>query len=218
MAIDADVPVLPDGDFNGPDYNFDYIAQNIFFPIYAVIADDIITRTNKITGRMIDIGCGGGQLGMALLDKTELRGWFVDTSESALRTAESRAKERGLAGRSVFFCQDVHCMEFTDDFADLIVSRGSFFVWHDLEKALLEIYRVLAPCGRAYIGGGMGNSELAASIRIKMQAVIPGWPGQVMRRSAGISNELLKEIFDRNGIKHEIIDNEEQGRWIIMSK
>ncbi|MCL1828427.1 MAG: class I SAM-dependent methyltransferase [Oscillospiraceae bacterium] len=200
------------------DHKFDDIAQNIFFPIYPVIADDIIFRTKKTKGRMIDVGCGGGHLGFALMEKTECRGWFVDTDESALLIAENRAQERGLAERAVFLRQDVHCMEFPDNFADLIISRGSCCFWDDLEKALLEIYRVLAPGGRTYIGGGLGSKELAASIYRKMQTIIPGWPEQINRRSEGITDELLGEILDRNGILREIVNNETKDRWIIMRK
>ena len=203
---------------SGAEINFDHIAQNIFLPIYPVIADDILTVTGKVCGRMMDIGCGGGHLGMALLEKAQYRGWFVDISESALQAAETHAQERGLTNRAVFLKQDVHCMDIPDDFADLIVSRSSYLFWVDLEKALLEIYRILAPGGRTYIGGVLGNVQLAASIREKMQAIIPGWPEHVLCRSAEITNEWIGETLDRNRISHEIIDNEAKGRWFVMKK
>ena len=82
----------------------------------------------------------------------------------------------------------------------------------------MEIYRILAPGGMTYIGGGMGNAELAEAIRPKMQAIWPDWPRRIMERSNQISNEMLSEMLDRHGISHEIIDNEDQGRWIIMRK
>ena len=109
-------------------------------------------------------------------------------------------------------------MDFPDEFADLIVSRGSYIFWEDLEKALLEIYRILAPGGKTYIGGGLGNEKLAAAIHKKMQPIQPGWPNTIHRRNRKITNEILYGMLERNGIRHEIIDNKGQGRWIIMSK
>ena len=39
-------------------YEFDWIAQNIFFPIYPVIVDDILARIPRRDGVLIDVGCG----------------------------------------------------------------------------------------------------------------------------------------------------------------
>jgi SAM-dependent methyltransferase len=200
------------------DFQFDRIAQDIFFPIYAVIADDILAKTQKTAGRMIDIGCGGGHLGLALMGKTQCDGYFVDINETALEIAKARATECGLADRAVFLKEDVHELTFPDSFADLVISRGSYIFWRDMEKALLEIYRVLAPGGRTYIGGGLGNRELAESIRQKMQGIQPGWPEGIQGRAAEMPPERIKEIFDREGIAHEIIDDESRGFWIVLSK
>ncbi|MEA4891339.1 MAG: class I SAM-dependent methyltransferase [Peptococcaceae bacterium] len=204
--------------WTGSDYEFDFIAQNVFYPIYDVIAGDILKRTQSMQGRLIDIGCGGGHLGMALMEKTGHQGYFVDINETALKIARKRAGERGLAGRCFFSRQDVHAMDFPDGFADLIVSRGSYHFWQDLEKALLEIYRILAPRGRTYIGGGMGNSELEAAIREKMQGLQPGWPENIRRRTQSIPTAKLENMLTRQGISHEIVENPEQGRWIILAK
>lgn len=206
------------GDWTGSDFEFDTIAQNIFYPIYAVIAEDIILRTRRTKGVLIDIGCGGGHLGMAVMEKTAFRGFFVDINETALKIAETRAEARGLSGRAEFTRQDVHKMDFPDGFADLIISRGSFHFWEDTEKALLEIYRILAPGGRTYIGGGLGNAELAKDIREKMRARWPDWPETIRKRNENVPTQLLREIFERHAISYEIIENEAQGRWIILKK
>ena len=61
-----------------PDYDYDEIADNIFFPIYDRIAEQIIDATDVRNGKMLDIGCGGGHLGFAVMEKTELEGYFAD--------------------------------------------------------------------------------------------------------------------------------------------
>jgi ubiquinone/menaquinone biosynthesis C-methylase UbiE len=49
-------------------------------------------------------------------------------------------------------------MPFPSNSVDLVVSRGSIFFWTDPSKGLQEVYRVLRPGGKAYIGGGHGSS------------------------------------------------------------
>lgn len=200
------------------DFPFDYIAQNIFYPIYGVIAEDIIQRTGCRSGNILDIGCGGGHLGLALLERTGCRGCFVDINETALRMARSRAAERGLLERCEFFQRDARLLGLPDNFANLIVSRGSWHFWDDLEGTLLEIYRVLAPGGYTYIGGGLGNARLAAEIREKMRELWPEWPEVVQKRQGGIASEELRQLLGRHGVRHEILENQEQGCWIIMTK
>ncbi|WP_418421699.1 class I SAM-dependent methyltransferase [Anaerotruncus colihominis] len=200
------------------EYEFDWIAQNIFFPIYPVIVDDILARIPRRDGVLIDVGCGSGHLGLALLERTRYKGCLIDINQTALELGRAHAQERGLADRAVFMRQDVHAMDFPDGYADLIISRGSYHFWADLEKALTEIYRVLAPGGNTYIGGGMGSAALAESIRPQMQAVMPGWPDGPLQRSGKISTEYLKTFLERQSIPHEIVENQEQGRWIIMHK
>jgi ubiquinone/menaquinone biosynthesis C-methylase UbiE len=43
--------------------------------------------------------------------------------------ASKNIREAGLEGRITLICGDVHAMPFDDDYADLIISRGSMFFW-----------------------------------------------------------------------------------------
>ncbi|WP_195416441.1 class I SAM-dependent methyltransferase [Enterocloster citroniae] len=133
--------------WDNDEFTFDYIAQNIFSPIYPVIAEVILKTCGRREGRMIDLGCGGGHLGFAVMERTGYQGVFVDINETALRIAGKRAGERGLSQRSEFLNRDVERTGLPDHYGDLIISRGSYTFWNDLEKAILEIYRILAPGG-----------------------------------------------------------------------
>jgi SAM-dependent methyltransferase len=55
-------------------------------------------------------------------------------------------------------------MPFPDNSVDLVVSRGSIFFWNDPVQGLKEVYRVLRPGGKAYIGGGAGSGYPAAAV------------------------------------------------------
>lgn len=40
---------------------YDAIASGVFAPLYPVVAEAILERTGVLSGRMLDVGCGGGQ-------------------------------------------------------------------------------------------------------------------------------------------------------------
>ncbi|NTV91652.1 MAG: class I SAM-dependent methyltransferase, partial [Clostridiales bacterium] len=144
---------------------FDQIAQNIFFPIYDVIAKDILAHTGKTGGRVLDLGCGGGHLGLSVLkNAVGMTAILMDSNPDAALIADRRSVEWGLCDRAVAIVGDAHEIPLPDESVELVVSRGSMFFWQDPEKAFREIDRVLAPGGMSYIGGGMGNRELAEGI------------------------------------------------------
>ena len=100
-------------------YTYDEIADTIFRPIYPRIAEDILSATGVTGGRMVDVGCGGGHLGLALMERAPFTGTFLDVREEALALARRRAEERGLLPRSSFLAGDVHQIALPDGCADL---------------------------------------------------------------------------------------------------
>ena len=200
------------------DYDFDQIAEEVFFPIYDIIAEDIIRSTGRISGRLLDIGCGGGHLGLSLLKKTAYRGTFVDISKEAIEIAEKRGREWSLKERSEFIVGDVHHLPFPDNHFDLIISRGSMGFWEDQKAAFLEIYRVLAPGGKTYIGSGLGNKETKKEIFEKMKKITPGWPDDLKERLVSLSTQGYRELFEALGFDFRIEESQERGRWIIIEK
>lgn len=200
-----------------PDYEYDEIADKVFFPIYDRIAGQIVEATGIKTGKMLDIGCGGGHLGFAVMEKTELEGYFADMQDAPIEIARMRAEERGLRERSHFYIQDVHELSFEDDFADLIISRGSYFFWEDQEKAFRELYRVLAPGGMIYIGAGLGSKEQRKAIHEKMDEIYGGWESPRTKPNYGMTTDEYIKMFESFGWEHSIRDDDE-GRWFMIRK
>jgi SAM-dependent methyltransferase len=63
---------------------------------------------------------------------------------------------------------DAQALPFRDNYADVVVSRGSFPFWEDKRLGFAEVYRVLKPGGVAYIGRGFSENlpvETARTIR-----------------------------------------------------
>ena len=200
------------------DYEFIHIADNVFYPIYDVIAADIIAQTGSTGGNLLDIGCGGGHLGRAIMRRTSHKGWFLDINAKAIEYAKQRAQQDDLTDRCTFLCNDVHAIPLPDNSMDLIVSRGSYQFWDDLEKAISEIYRILAPGGVTFIGGGCGNQELLDIIREKMKVIMPNWEEQVYKQGKNDIKQRMQQVLYKLNYPHSYFDQEGKGRWVMIRK
>lgn len=199
-------------------YEFDEIANGPFFPIYSVIAGQILEMTGINSGICLDIGSGGGHLGLSLAQITDMHVILLDKQKAALTIAVNRAADWGLFERTSTVLGDVQNMPFEDGVIDLCISRGSVWFWEDRTRGFEEIYRVLADGGVAFIGGGFGNQKLKEQVDIKMKQIDNEWPRSREKFAEGTTRELFEQIMNRIGIsKFEIIDDE-RGLWVVFQK
>lgn len=188
-------------------YEFDMIAENIFKPIYPVIADEILSiKDIKDNGWVLDIGCGGGHLGLSLIEKSQdMNIVLLDKNPDACKITLERSKKLGLSHRSIVVNADVQNLPFPDKSFNLIISRGSMPFWTDYEKAFLEISRVLNDGGIAFIGGGFGNDEkIARSITEKMKKKDPLWPDNIKGRKKYKDLTFCKDLLENLGLNFEM--------------
>ncbi len=199
--------------------SYDRIALEIFAPLYPFVAEKAITRSGIRSGQLLDIGCGGGYLGVAVMEQGQFRGTFLDVNEESLKIAARHLEERSMEGRMI--TGDVQAMPFEGSSFDLIVSRGSMPFWEDQERALREIWRVLKPEGRAYIGVGYGSSVLREQIRKKLKKK-DGEKGGPRSRGKDTKmfpdNEPYEKILESMGAFYKIFDNDDEGRWFLFGK
>ena len=203
-------------DFTNPDYEFDDIAEQVFYPIYDVIAGDLLEETGIVSGRMLDVGCGGGHLGFAVMGKSALDGDFVDINPTAVKLAGERAKRLGLAGRSRFYQADGASLPFVDQAFDLVVSRGAMFFWEDQERAFSEILRVLKPGGKTYIGGGLGRPWQRKAIMERMDELGLVCMGRQKGVSKALTDQGYRELAGRMGRSLTIVNDEGRGHWLVF--
>lgn len=198
----------------------DTIANEIFLPAYEIIAHNALRMLGRKSGSCLDIGCGGGHLGLSLARASNMHITLMDISEDTLKNANNRIENWGLSGRASTVVGDVHRIDLPGNSFDLIVSRGSIGFWggcDEMKHAFLEIYKVLAPGGTTFIGNGFGNEEQSVKITEKMKVSHPEWLQFVKSASNGFGAMEYACFLDELEIDAGII-NDKRGVWVIMKK
>lgn len=131
---------------------YDQGVQAAFRDIFPPLVEDLVGDV-KDARRGLDVGCGPGQF--TILFAERLPGaevWGIDLAPTMIELARGHAMESAAAERLHFDVADVARLPFPDAHFDVVMSSGSIKHWPDQAAALREIYRVLAPGGRAFIG------------------------------------------------------------------
>ncbi|MDD3271892.1 MAG: class I SAM-dependent methyltransferase, partial [Syntrophomonadaceae bacterium] len=100
---------------------FDRMAREVFAPVYPVLAEQIISRIGISKGVCLDIGCGGGYLGLALARISELETILFDESQDMMNLAQGYISQSGLESRVKTLLGDVHHIPLADESVNLIV-------------------------------------------------------------------------------------------------
>lgn len=193
---------------------FDTIARNVFAPVYPLLASQMLERSGLSNGVCLDLGSGGGYLGLALAKNSGFSVYLLDESADMKAIAERNIAEQQLGNRVTALCGDVHNIPLRSGSVDLVVSRGSIYFWEDLARVLLEIWRVLAPDGQVCIGGGFGSQELKDEIITRMRQKEPDW--QPKCRSFNDSVYLI--AIAKAGIAGAEIIKDGSGTWVTFQK
>jgi SAM-dependent methyltransferase len=132
-------------------------AEGSLAPVYEPLAKEI-AATLDLTQRQgigIDLGSGPGTLIVELCRQTKLHWINADINPHFFPYFMRKADDAGFAGRVSAVRADAVALPFRSNYADAIVSRGSFQFWSDKQEAFREILRVLKPGGAAHIGRGL---------------------------------------------------------------
>jgi ubiquinone/menaquinone biosynthesis C-methylase UbiE len=106
---------------------------------------------------ILDYGCGRGYGALRAAENGAKRAFGFDISEAEIDEARRSAEELGLADGCTFLVADAHKTPFEDNQFDLVIGDG---ILHHLEveKALLEIKRILKPGHAAYFVEPMAHN------------------------------------------------------------
>lgn len=186
-------------------------------PMYAYYAERILASTGIVCGTCLDVGCGGGYLGLALAAISSLEFIFLDPSAAMIRHAEQNIADRRIGHRARSLQGKVQEIPLPDGAIDLVISRGSVPFWTDLPLAFQEIHRVLRPGGKAYVGGGLGPKALRLRTEQAIQGVAPEWFGKPMPHTHRDTREYEVALASA-GIKGFSVTRGDIGTWIEFTR
>lgn len=207
---------------NDEKFGFDTMADQVFSPVYPVYARMMIERTKKRSGRLADLGAGGGHLGFAVMDIGDFESvTFIDKNSDALDTVKMRAEARGYEKESSFVLSDAMDIDVPDNSFDLVVSRGSLPFWEDKAKGIREVYRILKEDGCAYLGGGIGGDMRQTKRIERLMELRLGAEKAHNRPCRSMANFSLHDwvdLFEEIGCSWSIIHSEGEGNWYVFRK
>jgi len=192
------------------------IANEVFAPIYPVIARQILDRCRVSEGLCIDVGCGPANLSIALARITSLDFYAMDFSPHILELGRENIIREGLAGRVTTVVGDVHRMPFADGVASLIISRGSMRFWRNRPRAFREMRRVLGPGGKGFVGGGLGSRELADRINEEMIRRGADWKNKPTPKVRKKDTAEWEEIMRKAGFSRFELIRDDSGSWVCF--
>jgi SAM-dependent methyltransferase len=198
---------------------FDKIARTLFKPIYPLLALQIKDDYGITKGVCVDAGSGPGYLAIELAKITDLEIHSLDIDPKASEIARGNVKDNGVEGKVKVVTADVQKMPFPENFAQLVISRGSYIFWPDKVRAFKEILRILKPGGTAFIGGGMGNllqQDERRRIQDTMAEKNIGPPAELM-----VNLDEMGKILREAGIPEFKITTDEGclcGLWVEFTK
>ena len=169
-------------------------SEGTLAPVYSPLAEYITNRFGLADkqGIGIDVGRGPGNLIIELCRRTRLHWINADINPHFFAHFMDRAHSEGVGHRVSALFADVHSLPFRDDYADAVVSRGSFHLWNDKPKAFREIHRVLKPGGMAFVGRGFSPDLPVETARQIRAAQAPeGFPNyDVQETKADLHREM----------------------------
>jgi SAM-dependent methyltransferase len=197
---------------------YNEIAQTVFFPIYPVIAHQILKKVDIGTGSCLDVGSRTGHLAIAIATLSDLTVFALDNDEAMCRISEANIEKYRLENRVRPVFGDVSTVPFDTASMDLVVRRGSFVFWDNLSRGFSECLRVLRPGGMAYIGSGFGNARLRDEINVQMREREPAWEDKKRDLMVKYNPHIIRSALAAAGIFEYDLIQDDSGYWVCFGK
>ena len=193
------------------------MAIGLFRQVYPMLAARIIRKSGIRRGICVDVGGGSGVLATELAKQSELNVFVVDKDEACKELASEYIAGHDLSERIRVVTASAEWLPFPDFSIDLVVSRGSVFFWTDKVKGINEIYRILRPGGFAFVGGGMGSTQLKRKI-LAAQSISSNWGAVSKQRYRQNLPIHLKLMMRETRVPDWEMESSDEGTWILFRK
>jgi ubiquinone biosynthesis O-methyltransferase len=151
----------------------------------------VIKGAVKSNSKILDIGCGEGNVSL-LLAKKNNNVTGIDISSEAISIARKKAKMLNLEKKANFFIQDAHRLKSTGKF-DIAICIEVLEHVKDDNKVIKNIYRKLKKTGTLIVTVPSKNASL---YKLKSVKAYDQKIGHLRRYSArSLSNKLKKNNF-----------------------
>jgi len=192
---------------------FDKKVRENFMPAIVSTVKQIIEDYGVLKGVCVDVGCGTAVFAIELCRHSRLKIYALEKERVIYEVARMNIEKEQLTDKVIPVMGDALHLPFAHDFADFIISRGSYHCWKDKVRGFKEIYRVLKKEGIGFVGGGFGRYVTEEELnRMKVlrdrslgeDVKVYGLPDEMKKviHKAGISN--FRIIFDKAGLWAEI--------------
>lgn len=142
-------------------YDESILQHIVFRSSHKMLFNEINNNHNGKRLKILDVGCGTGELAHKLADHFKDSGVHgIDISKTMVEKADSKNRGHNIK----FKIGDVEDLPYRDDTFDIITCSHSFHHYPDKEKAMSEMFRVLRPNGRLMIIDGCRDTWLGKMI------------------------------------------------------
>ena len=155
-------------------------------PVDEARVDALVAGLALATGAtVLDMGCGGGEWLLRILERHDVRGVGVDRSAAALARARAEAERRVAPGRLELV--QAHAADFPPDPRgyDLVLCAGSTHVYGGLAGTLVALAALVRPGGLAVVGEGFWERPPDGAALAGLEGALPDdfldLPGTVAR-------------------------------------
>ena len=191
--------------------------NKLWLPVYPGLARQAAEHCPRQLLRILEVGCFSGGTGLELLklfpqsrltvalELPELAETFFDDWNSGLACPD--------ADRITIMSTPLVPLAAAEAAYDLVFCRGVFFFLDEKGALLAELYRVVAPSGIVFAGGGFGSHTPKAAIDPIADE------SRRLNYALGktvVAPQEFRALLRGNAVASEII--EEGGLWAVMKK
>ena len=195
--------------------SFDKKVKENFRPAIISTVKQIIEDYGVLEGVCVDVGCGTAVFAIELCRHSKLKIYALEKEKAICEVARMNIEKEQLTDKIIPVLGDAHDLPFKNEFADFIISRGSYHCWEDKVQVFKEIYRVLKKGGIGFVGGGFGRyvteEELNRMKSLRDRSLKDG-------AKAYSSPDKLREAIYKAGIANFRIIYDRAGIWAELKK
>jgi len=194
---------------------FDKKVKENFMPAIISTVKQIIEDYGVLEGVCVDVGCGTAVFAIELCRHSRLKIYGSENVKAIYEVARMNIEKERLTDRIIPVLGDAIDLPLDNEFADFVISRGSYHCWENKVRVFKEIYRVLKKGGIGFVGGGFGRYVTDEDLK-RMKSLRDRSLGENVK--AYSSPDKLREVIDEAGISHSHIINGKADLWAEIRK